>query len=358
MKRSPRQVSTVRLLTIFVSITTASTFGADIVTRASDGANIRGKFESLSKTHVVIRQSNDRTEMISTDDIRDIRFDREPPPLQTARSNERSGSYTAAIQQLQEVRSDYQGSDSRIPVEIDFLIVRCQARLALADPVAAPTALQSLQGFLQENSDGYRTLESMLLQAELLAGTDAPAAVRLLEQLRGCGVDGFAMRAGVLLGHTLLDEGKLEQATQIFDKVVQESQDNPAALSTHYDSRLGRAECLWKVNEFQQSLAELKSLVAEVPDEQQQTLARAWNKIGDCYRDANQPRAALLAYLHVDILYAQSTAEHAEALHQLGPLWQAAGHPDRGRDAQSRLLTQYPNSKWAPEPGDQSAISE
>ncbi len=328
-------------------MTSALTWGADQVTCANDGTTIRGKFETLSKTTVVIKQSSDETTTISPDDIIEIRFDREPPPLQAARSNERSGSYKAAIEQLQKVLSEYTGRDKRVLTEIEFLVARCQARLALADPDVTQTALTSLQSFLQQNGNSYRTLEAMLLQAQLLIGTDRSQATRLLEQLRSSGVDGFAIQAGVVLGRALLGEAKPDQAKEVFDDVIRNSHGKATALGAHYESRIGRAECLLMQDQLKQALTELKVVIAEIPNDQHATLAKAWLHTGHGHRQSDQPQAALLAYLHVDILYPDATAEHAEALYQLTSLWEAAGYPERARATQSRLLTQYPDSQWA-----------
>ena len=335
----------VRLLTVCSCVT--STWGADQITRLNDGATIRGKFEIFSKTSVVIRQPSDETITISTDDIMEVRFDREPPLLQAARSNERSGSYTSAIQQLQKILSEYTGRDKRVLTEIEFLVARCQARLARSNPETTRTALATLQSFLQQNGNSYRTLEVMLLQAQLLSGTERSQAIRLLEQLRSSGVDGFAMQAGVVLGHVLLSEARPGQAEDVFNDVVRKSDGKATALKTHYESRIGRAECLLKQDRPEQALKELKFVIAEIPGDQHTALARAWLHTGHGHRQSDQPQAALLAYLHVDILYQDAKVEHAEALYQLTALWEAAGYPDRARDSQSRLLAQYPDSRRA-----------
>jgi len=243
---------------------------------------------------------------------------------------------------LQEVQSEYTGSDRRVPVEIDFLIARCQARHAFVDPSATQIALDSLQSFLQDHGNSYRALETMLLQARLLIKTDRPQATRLLEQLRSSGVEGFGRQAGIVLGLALLDDSQPDQALEIFDEVIQQSEDQPIALSAHLESRIGRARCLQQLDQLPEALKALKMVIAETPEERHITLAQAWNLTGSCHQDANNPKAALLAFLHVDLLYPTATTEHAEALRQLVPLWESAGHPDRARDARSRLQTQYP----------------
>jgi len=347
MTSSHLKRSCLRMLTACGCLAISSVFGADQITRLSDGAIIRGKLETLSKTQIVIRRSNDETETISPADLRDIRFDREPPPLQTARSNERSGNYEAAIEQLQEVQSEYSGNDRRVPVEIEFLIARCQARHSSVEPATTQTALTSLQSFLRNHGNSYRALEAMLLQAQLLITSDRPEATRLLKQLRTCGVDGFAMQAGVALGLALLEDHQPDQALEVFDEVIQQSKGQPVALSAWLESRIGQARCLQQQNQLPEALKALKMVIAETPEDRPATLAQAWNLMGSCHQSANSPKAALLAYLHVDLLYPEANAEHAEALYQLASLWESTGHPDRASDAQSRLQTMYPGSQQA-----------
>ncbi len=344
------KLSIIRGLAVFVCAASVSATGADLLTRISDGSLIRGKLETLSKTKIEIRRSNDEVESISPDDLQDIRFDREPPVLQTARSNERSGAYAAAIDQLREVQSDYSGDDRRVVEEVKFLIARCQARRALLDPSVAQTALKSLQAFLQSHGNSYRALESILLQAQLLVVTDRPRAVRLLQQLRDSGVDGFVMQAGIVLGNALLSDNEPDQALQVFEDVIQKSRDKVTALTSNLESRIGRARCLQEQDRLQDALKALDAVIADAPNDKPTMLAQAWIHAGNCHQDDENPRAALLAYLHVDLLYSEATIEHAESLHQLAPLWEAAGHAGRAHDARSRLKNQYPNSKWAQEP--------
>ncbi len=335
------------LLTSAVCLAAMPAFAADQVIRRSDGDLVRGKLETLSRTRIEIRRTNDELVTISPDDIRDIRFDREPPPLQSARSNERSGEYSTAIEQLREVQNDYEGDDLRVTTEIEFLIARCLTRQAMTDPTVTQEAIDLLRTFLQQHANSYRSLEATLLQARLLAATDLSRATRLLEELKACGVEGFELQAGVILGQALLREDKADQALAAFDEVKQKSREKPGARAAYFDSLIGHAACLQKLNRLEEALQTLDAVVIELPEQEEGALARAWNQIGDCQRDSSNPRAALLAYLHVDILYAGAANAHAEALFRLAPLWEDAGHPERARDARSRLQARYPRSQWA-----------
>ena len=102
--------------------------------------------------------------------------------------------------------------------------------------------------------------------------------------------------------------------------------------------------CLVQADE---AIATLDAVISKASESESQTLAEAWLLKGDCFRSKNLPKDALMAYLHVDVLYASEPAAHAEALFRLAALWAPSGHQDRSDDAQARLTEKYPNSSWA-----------
>ena len=75
--------------------------------------------------------------------------------------------------------------------------------------------------------------------------------------------------------------------------------------------------------------------------------ARAYNALGTALRKAGKPYDALLAFLHVDILYFASPEDHAEALANLAALWHEVHKTDRAIQAQETLRKRYKNSRWA-----------
>jgi tetratricopeptide (TPR) repeat protein len=114
-----------------------------------------------------------------------------------------------------------------------------------------------------------------------------------------------------------------------------------------YDGMLGLAMCLKQQSKTDEAIATLDEIIEKAPEGESRTLAEAWLRKGDCLRLKTQPKAALMAYLHVDLLYAGEPAQHAEALKRLSELWTPAGHEDRAVDASARLTQLYPNSQWA-----------
>ncbi len=80
-------------------------------------------------------------------------------------------------------------------------------------------------------------------------------------------------------------------------------------------------------------------------------LAQAYNVLGAAQRQAGRTQAALLAFLHVDVLYASLPDAHAEALANLAELWEQVHKTERANRARKTLEEQYPDSPWVKKSG-------
>jgi hypothetical protein len=74
--------------------------------------------------------------------------------------------------------------------------------------------------------------------------------------------------------------------------------------------------------------------------------AEAFLRKGDCLREKGDDKDALLAYLHVDVLFASEKPLHAEALFRLSQLWEKVGSKGRADEARDRLRSDYENTEW------------
>ena len=88
-------------------------------------------------------------------------------------------------------------------------------------------------------------------------------------------------------------------------------------------------------------------MILDTDPEQKELQARAYNALGDSYQRAGRTKDALLAFLHVDVLYSTVPDAHAEALSHLATLWDAVGQADAARQARQTLNEQYRDSRWA-----------
>ncbi len=336
----------ITLLAVFATTSFAS--AVDVVTRRSDNAQIRGVIEKSDIAQVVVKRTNGEEVVIETSDIKSVLFDGEPTNLRTARSNEGSGSLDLALGKLIDIEKDYSGANKALKADIQFLMARVKAKQALIDAAKADEAIVALQAFRTANKNNFRYLEANLLEV-LLHGikNDAAAGKLLLEEVQQSPVKGYQLQAGVDLGRLLLSAGDAAEAEASFQDVVTKSQGDVGASGALYDGMLGLAMCLKQQSKTDEAIATLDEIIEKAPEGESRTLAEAWLRKGDCLRLKTQPKAALMAYLHVDLLYAGEPAQHAEALKRLSELWTPAGHEDRAVDASARLTQLYPNSQWA-----------
>ena len=106
------------------------------------------------------------------------------------------------------------------------------------------------------------------------------------------------------------------------------------------------ATCLQRQNKNQEAADELDKIIKEAPATDTKTMGEAYLRKGDNLLAAGQKKDALLAYLHVDILFSAEKDLHAEALYHLSTLWSEVNQPSRAGEARTKLGTDYPNSEW------------
>ena len=344
-----RAILTISMWSIVLSLVTSA---ADQITLRSARVTHRGEITAMTTASVKIKTSGGEQE-IPVSDIFNVRYDSEPPMLAQAQSNERSGDLATALEKYQTISKEYSGDDKRLVVDMQFLIARTLVKIALADSTKVAEAKKAIQGFRTANKANFRFLEATLLEAQLL-GADAATAAEaqpLLKDVQASPVKGFQLQAGVQLGRLLVTSNDLAGAQAAFDQVVQQSSADPQATGAMFDAMLGKAFCQQKQGQTEEAVKTLEEVINKATESESATLASAWVLKGDCLRAKNQPKDALMSYLHVDVLYPSEPAAHAEALYRLASLWAPAGHQDRADEAMARLTTKYPNSSWAKQAG-------
>ncbi|MCA9057791.1 MAG: tetratricopeptide repeat protein [Planctomycetaceae bacterium] len=339
---SPAALTALSLMWVLVTMQQAG--AVDQLVRRSDNATFRGEFQAMTNESVTIASANGKAETISVADISSIRFDGAPSLWGQASANEQAGAYDQALTKYQQMLADSGVTDKRIKAELEFLIARTQVRMAQADPQKVTTATDAINKFRDANKSNFRYLEATILQASI---SPADVAGKLLQEVQASTVKGFQLEAGVRNGRLLLSTGKADDAMAAFDTVIQSSQGDAGAVSALLDAKVGRAECLLAQKDADAAVTALDEVLESAGESQTTILATAWNLKGDSLRLQGKSKDALMAYLHVDLLYAGEPAQHAKSLFYLSQLWAPAGHQNRADDAASRLKNSYGNSSWA-----------
>ena len=340
----------VRLVRFFVigfcvALASSPSLADDQVFRKGSSRAIRGTIKN-SKEHIEIKPRTGATQKIPADEIDYVRFNAEPPQLNVARSNEKAGLLDRALATYTQLLGSLKAGAK---ADTEFLIARTKARMAVADPSKVDDALQSLNGVLARNSNGFRHFEILnwIGQVQVSKG-DFAAAKEQFGKIGQSNLSSYKMTAGVATGRVLLAEQNATAAEKAFDTVAAMNANTLAEKSSHFDAVLGKARCQQLNSSFTEAVAALDKVIQETDWKANSDLhAKAYLQKGDCYRDQQQFKKARTAYLHVDLIYFRDQKSHAEALFRLAELFPKLGKPERGTEARAKLKKLYPNNEWA-----------
>jgi tetratricopeptide (TPR) repeat protein len=319
----------------------------DTITRKNSERPIAGEITGTSKTEITIKSGLRKTEQkVPANSIDRIRFDKEPPKLNLGRNHEAAGRYAQALEDYHEA---LEGNPSTfLKTDLEFMIARATARMALAGPSKLDEAVKVLDGFLKAHSDSFRYYPALSLLGEVyLAQDDFASAQAAFGKLEQAPWNETKMAAKTASARLLLKQNKIAEARAAFEAVIALPAGTPAENVRRYVAMLGKAVCLQRENQHQQAVKELEEITNKAPVNESRLQAEAYVRQGDSYRLLRQTKAAILAYLHVDLLFSKESALHAESLFWLSQLQTAAGHPDRADEASAKLELRYPNSQWA-----------
>lgn len=340
------------ILAGFVSGAIALPAAAVDVYRKSKATSDRGEITAISRTEIRLDPIGaSKTPLtIPVNDIARVRWDKEPPKLNVVRGYEESGRIELALEGYQESLKQADAAATNLRTDLEFLIARATAKAALTDPQKLDEALRRLKEFDAQHPNHFRHFEALrwLGRVQLAGGrhTEALASFKLLE---GAPWPEYKTAAQNLQARALLEQGSVEEALRTYEQVAAQAASDPAVGAQRYEALLGKALCLQRSSppRHDEAIKTLEDVVHNAPPEDIRLQAEAWLRKGDSLQALGETKDALLAYLHVDVLFAREAELHAEALFHLTSLWQKVGKPRRAATARATLETAYPNSPWA-----------
>jgi len=321
---------------------------ADVLEQRGVAAKISGKVTGVTKDKVSFETGKGEKKEIPTNEINEISWDGEPAALKSARNNEEAGKLQQALDGLAKAAADYKGDNAGVKTDIDFFTVRAQARLALTDPAKIPDVLKKLGDFQSKNSDSRHFYNVAGLQVELnLIKEDAAAAKTAAETLGKAAGNDQKMASKIAIARVALLEKKIPEAQAAFEEVAGMSAKGPSEESRKLEAKLGLARCLQLQSKFDDAIKLLDEVINLSAPEDSKVQAEAYVRQGDCFQASTKTKDALLAYLHVDVLFSTEKSYHPEALYHLSRLCIDIPKPDRANEAADKLTAEYPNSPWA-----------
>ncbi|MDG3005711.1 tetratricopeptide repeat protein [Paludisphaera mucosa] len=312
--------------------------------KPSQGGAVRGQVTAESPTEVAVSLGAS-TVNVPTDQIESIEYQGQPAALQLGETNAAAGRAAEAIAQFQKAATEAAGKPFVIEAA-KFGEATLLGELALTEPDRVKEALTRLTGFLQAYPKGRHvvatreSLARLQLHAQDYKGAEANIA-ELAKLAPGAG------RAAVLKARLLLKEGDFQGAAADLDRLIAAAPENSAQ---QVELKLVKAETLIAASKYDEAESLVRQVIAAAPAEDAAVQSKAYNTLGDCQNAAARPKDALLAYLHVDLLYSKDKEEHPRALRRIEQLFRKMGQLPRADEYGQRLKQDYPNSPWAKQP--------
>ncbi len=331
---------------LFVGCWLNSASALDSVTKKS-GGRASGKITASSKTDLTIKPPTGEAVVIPANDLLIVDFDDATADMKLGLADENTGRFDSAIQRVTKSKTDTKADNPLLKAEFDFVLARIDARIALADPSKRDDAIKRLQAFQKSNSDHYRYYESMALLGQVqLAKQDYDGARASFDALAQSPWSESKLAAKIATGRILMGENKLDEAIASFDEAVKAAGTSAGESARKYEAMLGKSRALIAQSKQTEALKELDEVTLHASADDTALQAEAYVLQGNAFQALNRTKEALLAYLHVDVLFKREAGYHAESLYHMAKLWKSVQLPERGLEAEATLQSSYPNSEW------------
>jgi tetratricopeptide (TPR) repeat protein len=338
---------TILLLVAWLAIASIAP-AIDTIKRKGGQDSVLGRIASMDKKKVIVAQGSKKVR-VPAGEIRAIYFSGEPDALRQARANTSHGRYEDALRQLGELKKgEIKGKMLR--GEVEFLKAFCKAQLALRGTGSVPDAGREMAAFAAKYDDNYHWYEANRIVGDLLlANRRYDSAIEYYSKVADAPGVELKLLAAVDVGWAEMVAGRTSEAMNSFDTAIKmKTPDRPNFAVQKAIAEIGLARCIVDKGRAKDAVEQIRKIIDKTDPKNVVLGARAYNALGTALRAEGKPREALLAFLHVDILYFTSPEDHAEALANLMALWQEVGKPDRALQARETLEQRYKNSRWAP----------
>jgi tetratricopeptide (TPR) repeat protein len=330
-----------------IAISAAGNVGRAVDSIKTAKSTLPGQVVGMSPVQVELEQgASGVTKEIPVNEIQTIFFDNDPVELRTAKTHVLGGRYVEALAALERIKEE--PSRPEIRQDIEFYKALCCAKLALGGSGKIADAGRMMKTFADANSKSYHYFEASEIVGDLLVAVrQYGEAAAYYVRLEKAPWTDYKMRAGVAAGRALLAQGKTDEAQKAFDRVIATEAEGDLAQSQRTLAKLGKADALVVSKKTDEAIKSVEEILNTADAEDVPLMARAYNILGTAYRQAGRTKEALLAFLHVDVLYASVPDSHAEALANLADLWEQCRKTERANAARKTLEEHYKDSPWA-----------
>lgn len=311
---------------------------------------LSGTIRDMNAREISLERTGGKVEQVPVNEIQYVRFDGEPAQMNLIRNAAQNARYEDALRDLDKIAAEAASiSRAELQQDIEFYRAYVNAQLALAGKGEVLAAGRQLREFAQKYPNNYHFYQTSQVLGDLLAALGRhDDALAQYAKLAEAPWPDYKMRAAVARGQSLARQEKFAEAEREFAAATEiaNTSTGPLVDAQRAGASLGLAECQAKNGKIDEAVKLIEGVIAAADAEAAELHAVAYNTLGRSYLAAQRNKEALLAFLHVDVLYSSVPQAHAEALYHLTTLWQAVGKADRAAAAREKLQQMYANSPW------------
>jgi len=339
-------IFTITLLTLGTMAHEAAAQGEDQV-YPFRGSPTSGTIMETSTTEITIERRGTRR-AIPVNEIKKVAFGDEAPELRRAREDVLSGQLANGLDELRGIDPANLRREL-VRADLQYYMAYCQGRLALSGGGDKQAAIDSLLDFVRGNPQTYHFFEAAELLGDLSAAQqDYDGAIRYYTAIgTKAPWPDYQMRAAVLEARVLIAQGKFPDAQAKYESVMAMSVDTAEATQQKLMAQVGKVVCMAETGQHEEGVKILEQIIAKNDPQDGELFGRTYNALGRCHLKAQRTKDALLAYLHVHVLFYNSADVHAESLYYLSKLWNDVNQSERAVNARNLLMERYAGSVWA-----------
>ncbi len=296
---------------------------------------------------------------IDVKDLRKLNFDDDPKELRDARQSVLEGNYNEAAGHLAKINVEGLRSPE-VKEDALFYKALCNAKMALrGEAGSVADSSKELHAFVtnEQYARGFHYFEAIELLGDVLmarAATDSNPASQyqnaetyfqtLFDKVPW---PEHKMRAMLKVSESQIAQEKYAEALAKYQTIESSSLNSPEANRMKLYATVGKAVCLAATGKHDEGVQLIQDIIRRGDASDSVLFGRAYNALGTCYLKQGKSKDALMAFLHVDVLFNAEPDAHAEALYHLKKLWDEMKKPERRNRAEGLLTSQYGGTRWA-----------